>query len=41
MRNTAALAVFLIGITCGSAPVWAAGGDQVVRLRRLSEQEYR
>lgn len=41
MRNTAALAVFLICITCGSAPVWAAGSDEVVRLRRLSEQEYR
>ena len=41
MRNKAALAVFLTCITCGSAPVWAAGGDQVVRLRRLSEQEYR
>jgi hypothetical protein len=43
MRNKAilALAVFLVGITCGSAPVWAAGNEQVVGLRRLSEQEYR
>ncbi len=41
MRNTAALAVFLIGITCASAPAWTAGSNQVVKLRRLSEQEYR
>ena len=41
MRNKAALAVFLIGLTCGGAQSWAAGGDQVVKLRRLSEQEYR
>src|SRR5437868_6103680 len=43
MRNKAipALAVFLICIICGSAPVWAAGSDQVVGLRLLSEQEYR
>ena len=41
MRDTAALAVFLIGIACASTSAWAAGSDQVVKLRRLSEQEYR
>jgi hypothetical protein len=36
-----AIGVFLVCAAPGSVAVWAAGSDEVVGLRRLSEQEYR
>jgi hypothetical protein len=43
VRNRVLLGIasFLISAICGGVPVLAAGSDQVVGLRRLSEQEYR
>jgi hypothetical protein len=43
MRTKVILAVtaFLVGATSGGVAAWAAGNEDVVGLRRLSEQEYR